>query len=193
MAGTWIQTRSGKAVDLLDPRPKDIDLEDIAWSLAHTNRFNGHAGRYSVARHSVFVWELITAQEPPERTDASMWALLHDASEAYTGDVVSPLKRALDASLRNIEVLLQAAICERFDVFPNPSDERRVKHADQVLLATEAAVFFPETDRPSPSPWGDLPPPYAPYLERIEDARRFGDPNADFHRFMGAARQAGIA
>src|SRR4051812_6540197 len=85
--GDWMQTISGKAFFPLDPRPADVDIQDIAHALAFQCRFGGHVKEfYSVAEHSVRV-SLICAHE-----DAK-WGLLHDATEAYLSDIVRPVKR----------------------------------------------------------------------------------------------------
>ena len=82
-------TRGGRMVDLLNVKPEDIDLADIAWALAHTCRFMGHPRRhYSVAEHSINVARLLP--EP-----IKIYGLLHDAHEAYIGDISTPMKRAL--------------------------------------------------------------------------------------------------
>ena len=87
MAPNKITTASGRDVNPLDLQPDDIDIHDIAHSLSLTCRFNGHCRVfYSVAEHSVLVSRLC----PPE---FALEALLHDASEAYLGDVPKPLKR----------------------------------------------------------------------------------------------------
>lgn len=82
----WIQTFTGKKFHLLDPHPDEIDIRDIAHSLAMQCRFTGHVKHhYSVAQHSIYVSQIV----PPE--DA-LWGLLHDASEAYMSDLNRPLK-----------------------------------------------------------------------------------------------------
>ena len=86
-------TRGGRMVDLLNVKPEDIDLADIAWALAHTCRFMGHPRRhYSVAEHSINVARLLP--EP-----IKIYGLLHDAHEAYIGDISTPTKRALALGL----------------------------------------------------------------------------------------------
>ena len=86
--GDWIQTFTGRAFYVLDPRPEDVDIEDIAHALSMQCRFAGHCREfYSVAQHSVTASWLV----PPE--DA-LWGLLHDAAEAYVVDLPRPIKRA---------------------------------------------------------------------------------------------------
>ena len=102
-----IYTRSGRYFDLLNPDPNEIDIDDIASALSKITRFTGH-GRfaYSVAEHSVHCASLV----PP---DYALEALLHDAQEAYLGDVSSPLK-ALLPEYRAIEHRVQAHIFRSF-------------------------------------------------------------------------------
>lgn len=123
-----ILTRSGLQINLLRPDPACIHLEDIAHALGNLCRFTGHTRQfYSVAQHSVHVSHLV----PPEHALA---ALLHDATEAYLGDVSSPLKHQLPA-YREIEARMESAIATRFGLtLPlHPS----IKAADLVALATE--------------------------------------------------------
>lgn len=135
-----IQTQSGKYIDLLSPQPEQFEIEDIAHSLAHQCRFNGHSRLfYSVAEHSVFVAGLVSEEH-------RLAALLHDAAEAITGDIVYPLKQAInDISGGLIDIIerdIHAAIAERFGIAPTLPDE--VKHADRMMLATERQQLLPE-------------------------------------------------
>lgn len=81
----WMQTASGKKFFPFDPRPDDIDLADIARSLSNIVRFTGHAGQYTVGQHCLILSAIVSPQARP-------WALMHDATEAYFGDLISPLK-----------------------------------------------------------------------------------------------------
>ena len=142
----WMQTASCKVFRFAAPDAEDVDILDIASALSKTCRFNGHCEDfYSVAQHSVMVSQIV----PPEHALAG---LLHDAAEAYVGDMVSPLKRAMPA-FREVEDAVLAAIFERFGLMlPLPD---AVKHADLVMLATEKRDLL----GPSPLDWGPLPPP----------------------------------
>jgi hypothetical protein len=127
-----IETHSGLRVNVLDPTPDMIDIDDIAWALAHLARFNGHASRfYSVAEHSVRGSGMC-----PKET--KFWFLLHDAAEAYVGDVPSPLKS--DAH-RDIETRLLRVIADKFGlIWPMPQE---VHDVDARMLATEARDLMP--------------------------------------------------
>lgn len=154
---SFIITFSGRRVDLLEPAAAMIEPADIAHSLSMQCRFNGHTRHfYSVAQHCVLVADLVPAEH-------QLAALLHDATEAYVGDLVRPLKEGMREfyECQNLESLYDAverkvwiAICARFDLDPILPD--CVKHADLVALATEKRDLMPE----HPEPW--------PCLEGVE-------------------------
>jgi 5'-deoxynucleotidase YfbR-like HD superfamily hydrolase len=134
---------SGRRLDLLNPSPLDIEIEDIAHGLARVARWNGqthgpHA--FSVAQHSILVEALVAdlwpATPPPDR----LGALLHDAAEYVIGDMISPFKTALGVDYRQFEARLDAAIRLRFSLSPRMTDEfkARVKHADRIAAFYEA-------------------------------------------------------
>jgi 5'-deoxynucleotidase YfbR-like HD superfamily hydrolase len=131
-----VQTVSGRAVDLLAVKPHQIAIEDIAHGLAHLCRFNGHTRDfYSVAQHAVLVSMCC-------RPADMLHGLLHDASEAYLGDVVSPLKHLPRMKgYRATENRLQRAIYVRFGLAPLMPDS--VKRVDAQMLATEIRDLMP--------------------------------------------------
>ncbi len=133
--GDWIQTYTQNTVWLLDAKPKEIHLQDIAHSLSLLCRFNGHVRKfYSVAQHSILVSEIV-----PE--EYMLQALLHDATEAYLGDVVSPLKPFLENYVE-IENNLAKVIARRFGYRITEKSHRIIKWADKTLLATEGRDMF---------------------------------------------------
>lgn len=138
--GDWMQTVTGKAFWPLDPRPEDIDIEDIAHALAMLSRFGGHTSRfYSVAEHSYHVSQCVPREH-------AFQALLHDATEAYVGDVIRPIKHMLPA-YQDIESGVWAAIAMRFDVpFKMHTS---VKFADNAVLLAEKRALLTEP----PIPW----------------------------------------
>jgi len=108
---------SGRRLDLLEPSPLDIEIEDIAHGLARVARWNGqtkgpHA--FSVAQHSVLVERLVGELNPRLSRQARLMALLHDASEYVVGDLISPFKTAIGVNYKDLELKLQAAIHVRF-------------------------------------------------------------------------------
>lgn len=137
-----ILTASGRYFDFLNPKPEAIDIHDIATALSRMPRFTGHTTEfYSVAQHSVEVSRLV----PPGHALAG---LLHDASEAYMGDLASPLKQ-LVPDYKAIEKRVERAICARFGLaFPlDPC----IKRADLTMLVTERRDLMP---RPLPENGG---------------------------------------
>jgi 5'-deoxynucleotidase YfbR-like HD superfamily hydrolase len=133
--GPWVQTASGGRFYVLDPRADEVRIEDIAHALSHVCRYGGHVRTfYSVAQHCYLVSYLV-----PQRL--ALWGLMHDAAEAYVGDVVQPLKvalRARAASYDEIEHQVELVIAQRFRLHTLSShDQQIVKHADIVALATE--------------------------------------------------------
>lgn len=146
-SNAWIQTISGKKFPVDEPDPAQIDIEDIAHALSMLVRFNGHGTRfYSVAEHSVHVSHEID----PE---LALIGLLHDAAEAYLGDVPSPLKKKL-TQFSEFEHRMELAIGEAFGVDADLFKDRELKRADiQLLVDEKAALMVPE-----PEPWPEGAP-----------------------------------
>lgn len=129
-----ILTATGKRFDLYEPDADLIDPRDIAHSLAHLCRFNGHTREfYSVAQHACMVADLVPEQD-------KLAALLHDAAEAYIGDMVQPLKQWMYA-YQDVEQWIWERICIRFNL--DPKLPASVCHADLVALATERRDLMP--------------------------------------------------
>jgi hypothetical protein len=126
----WRQTFTGRAVYPLAPKHADFCVEDIAHALSNICRFGGHCREfYSVAEHSVLVSQICDKED-------ALWGLLHDASEAYLGDIVRPLKYQPEMqAYRELEIETQHVICEVFGLHPNQPPS--VTRADNVALATE--------------------------------------------------------
>lgn len=177
---TWIQTASGVAFDLLHPRPSHVRLGDIAHALARLPRFGGHAaGRLhpSVAEHSLRCARYVI-REAPQHPRAAWCALMHDAHEAYVGDLTSPLKRALRAvaaevmgsvhpdnvisSFDRLEFGVRNAVATHLCSTPPDDDIRSiVERADLLDLSAEKAELLGVCDRP----WDEEPLPSAHGLE----------------------------
>jgi 5'-nucleotidase len=174
---TTIRTFSGRDIDLVNPRPEDVDLRDITHGLANISRFGGQAKRWSsVAAHSTLVWKLVcTKTDDPE---LQMAALLHDAHEAYLGDDIRPKKTAvmyvLDEQgtmfdpIRGLEQLFDRAIAAKFGIDQHLMRDPLVKEMDQFALLYEASKNHNWTwteDKPRPSlprglRWRQFLPPH---------------------------------
>ena len=134
--GPFIQTVSGRRFNPLEPDADEVDIADIARALSNQCRFGGNCRVfYSVAQHSCIVSDLVAARGHDVET--VLWALLHDASEAYLVDLPHPLKHRseLGRLYAAAEHRLQAAICERFGL--PPTQPPVIKEVDRALLATE--------------------------------------------------------
>lgn len=140
----WMLTASGRQVDFLNPNLAAISLDDIAKHLANTTRYTG-ATHWSVAAHSVYT--SMVAEAHGELPYVQMWALLHDAHEAYTGDLSRPLKQLLASPLlTQIEYTLDRAIRQALGLsqFHTTVAEQIVKNYDQLMLDTEHKAFLPD-------------------------------------------------
>ncbi|MFM8820793.1 MAG: YfbR-like 5'-deoxynucleotidase [Phenylobacterium sp.] len=143
---------SGRRLDLLDPSPLDIEIEDIAHGLARVARWNGQTSgehAFSVAQHSLVVEEICVHLKPDLDPRWRLAALLHDASEYVIGDMISPFKAALGYDYKAFEHRLEQAIHIRFGLpARTPPDIRKlIKAADRTCAFFEAvqlAGFGPE-------------------------------------------------
>ena len=147
----WQRMLSGRRLDLLDPSPLDVEIEDIAHGLARVARWNGqtkgeHA--FSVAQHCVLVEGLAADLKPLLSREARLMALLHDASEYVVGDLISPFKAAVGIDYKGFELKLLTAIHLRFGLpaMAPPSLLTLFKKADILAAyyeATQLAGFDP--------------------------------------------------
>lgn len=131
----WIETASGLKYHFLDPQEDEIEIKDIALALANKCRFSGHTQFYSVAEHSVCV----AYRLPPSLRLAG---LLHDAAEAYLGDIPSPLKHVLP-DYKAIEKTNEEAVNKKFGIELNIFEKATLKKADTSALFTEAYYLLP--------------------------------------------------
>jgi 5'-deoxynucleotidase YfbR-like HD superfamily hydrolase len=143
MPRAWQRMLSGRRLDLLDPSPEDIEIEDIAHGLARVARWNGqtlgtHA--FSVAQHALIVEEVAGALNPTWPPSFRLMALLHDAPEYVIGDLISPFKAAIGLDYKAFELRLLAAIHARFRLPPSapPDVAAGIKHADRIAAYFEA-------------------------------------------------------
>lgn len=169
-----IRTNAGRSFNLLQPHTTPFGIEEIAHALSHLCRFTGHTHElYTVAQHSVLVSYVV----PDE---FALHGLMHDAAEAFLGDVSSPLK-ALVRPYKDIERTVQHAIEARFGLPPltwTSAASQAVKHADRVLLVTEQRDLMPPGDGRERD-WPDVEPlpwkiePLQPFMARALFLRRY--------------------
>ncbi len=158
----WQRMLSGRRLDLLDPTPMDIEIEDIAHGLAFVARWNGQTigdFAYSVAEHSLLVTDIFALQNPSAPVKWQLAALLHDAPEYVIGDMISPVKAAVGPGYGELDDRLTAAIHLRFGL---PAQipvavKKQIKKADKLsawleavqiagFTRTEADRFFGKQD-----------------------------------------------
>ncbi len=139
----WQRMLSGRRLDLLDPSPADIEIEDIAHGLARVARWNGqtlgdHA--FSVAQHALVVTDIAAALAPAAERRWLLAALLHDAPEYVVGDLISPFKAAVGLDYKAFEIRLLEAIHLRFGLPPvlPAAVAADIKQADRIAAYYEA-------------------------------------------------------
>jgi len=145
----WQRMLSGRRLDLLDPSPLDVEIEDIAHGLARVARWNGQtkgAHAFSVAQHCVLVERLTAELKPGLTQEARLMALLHDAPEYVIGDLISPFKAAVGLDYKDFELRLLAAIHLRFGLPARPPKEllalfKQADIAAAYFEATQLAGF----------------------------------------------------
>jgi uncharacterized protein len=189
----WQRMLSGRRLDLLDPSPLDIEIEDIAHGLARVARWNGQtkgANIYSVAQHSLLV-EVIAHQSARLDRKRRLAVLLHDAPEYVIGDMITPFKAVIGETYKAIETRLLAAVHLRFGLPVTLSAElvAIIKAADRAaayleatrlagFASSEARRFFGRPPRLTPSIEHDYLTPWpaevghARYLDRFERLAR---------------------
>jgi len=169
-ARAWQRMLSGRRLDLLDPSPLDVEMEDIAHGLARVARWNGQtkgAHIFSVAQHALLVEALARAKTPRLDRHARLAVLLHDAPEYVIGDMITPFKAVIGDSYKAVERRLLAAIHLRFGL-PATLPETltaRIKAADRAaayLESTRLAGFADDEARKFFGP----PPKFSATLER---------------------------
>lgn len=159
----WQRMLSGRRLDLLDPSPLDIEIDDIAHGLARVARWNGqtkgtHA--FSVAQHTLVVDAIAVKTLPDIGASGRLAVLLHDAPEYVIGDMISPFKALLEGDYKVVEARLLNAIHRRFGV-PTPLGRRLVA---RIKAADRASAYFEATQLAG--------------FERAEAVRIFGRPSA---------------
>ena len=140
---TWQRMLSGRRLNLLDPSPLDIEIEDIALGLSRNTRWNGQTeGKYgwSVAQHSNLVVDIVKRLDKRASAEILIIAMLHDAAEYVTHDLITPLKSVVGDVFKEVEIRLTKAIHIRFSlpVVLNKKNALIIKRADRIAAATEA-------------------------------------------------------
>jgi len=166
----WQRMLSGRRLDLLDPSPLDVEVEDIAHGLARVARWNGQTqgpNIFSVAQHSLLVEALARAKVPRLDARGRRAVLLHDAPEYVIGDMISPFKAVIGDSYKSVEKRLLAAIHVRFGLPAKLPQEmtdliKAADHCAAYLEATRLAGFDPAEARK----FFGQPPKFSAALER---------------------------
>ena len=142
----WQRMLSGRRLDLLDPTPMDIEIEDIAHGLSFVARWNGQTHGdfpYSVAEHSLLVLQIFKLLRPKASIRDQMYALLHDSPEYVIGDMISPVKQAVGSGYEDLDQRLSIAIHVRFGLPSKMPAElkRHIKQADTYSARLEATAI----------------------------------------------------
>jgi 5'-deoxynucleotidase YfbR-like HD superfamily hydrolase len=161
---------SGRRLDLLDPTPMDIEVEDIAHGLAFVARWNGQTRgdyAYSVAEHSLLVEEIFARLSPSGPVRWRLAALLHDAPEYVIGDMISPVKAAVGPDYAALDERLTAAIHRRFGLPAQlPAGiKRQIKRADRISARMEATQIAGFSDEEANKLFGQQEPALIEGLE----------------------------
>src|ERR1700741_194155 len=157
----FLETVTGQLIDVANPDPATIKIEDIGWGLSRLPRFAGHtitAIPYNGAQHSIFVADEIPLLRPFLDHEElqymnpflPLYALIHNAAESYTGDLPSPIKYLpeLRPIIKEIEHKLMMAIYESLGLPPlHPGEEALIKKADKIAQKIEAHAFMPSRGR----------------------------------------------
>ena len=187
----WQRMLSGRRLDLLDPSPLDVEIEDIARGLARVARWNGQTSgehAFSVAEHSVIVEDIFFALNPNVSREDRLTALLHDSPEYVIGDMISPFKTALGIDYKAFEARLEEAVHIRFGL-PAKTPARlkkKIKQADLYCAwfeATQIAGFdISEAHKYFTAPPEDLGIVITPLSVKEAEAlflERFGELNKE--------------
>jgi uncharacterized protein len=183
----WQRMLSGRRLDLLDPSPLDVEIEDIAHGLSRMARWNGQTVGpyvYSVAQHSVLVERLGVHLMPDLSPHDRLVMLLHDAPEYVIGDIISPFKAAVGETYKTIEARLLNAIHIRFGMSttPSPPLKRLTKKADRLAAHLEAVHLAGFDPHEAEKFFGPLVPLPKTFVDGLEPTTA----NEAKHRFLAA-------
>ncbi|MGD9541924.1 hydrolase [Methylocystis sp.] len=163
---------SGRRLDLLDPSPLDVEIEDIAHGLARVARWNGQTVGphiFSVAQHSLLVERIASALNPAVARTERLYMLLHDAPEYVIGDMISPFKAVIGDAYKAVEHRILGAILVRFSLPPAPSPtlRRLCKEADRAAAFFEAVTLAGFTRREAERIFGRPAIPPQPFMDEL--------------------------
>jgi len=153
--GHWIETYTGRKFHQTHPDVAQVDLDDIAHSLSMICRYNGHVSKhYSVGHHVIFVYEMLRRLKASEPRLALL-GLMHDFEEAYTGDIIGPMKTTMKAQIpgfrdwwENLLSKLNAVIYDALDVpLPTEEEQKIIKFFDMRALGIESKHVLPFSAR----------------------------------------------
>lgn len=170
----YMMTASRRKIDLIKPRPEDIDLDDIIYSLSNINRFGGHIGGYTVLEHSIHVTNCALSLAGNRVLDyVARAALLHDAHEAYVNDVITPVKSVLGTAFGMLDDRFKDVIADRFDLVApdmvltdngktvrvNRYVDALIAKADRMVTHAEAVHYLGDEAKAwAKTPWKDFRP-----------------------------------
>jgi 5'-deoxynucleotidase YfbR-like HD superfamily hydrolase len=168
----WQRMLSGRRLDLLDPSPLDVEIEDIAHGLARVARWNGQTVGphiFSVAQHSLLVERIAAALDPTLARTERLYMLLHDAPEYVIGDMISPFKAVIGDAYKAVEDRILGAILVRFSLPPAPSPtlRRLCKEADRAAAFFEAVTLAGFTRREAERIFGRPAIPPQPFMDEL--------------------------
>ena len=189
MKRAWQRMLSGRRLEILNPSPLDIEIEDIAHGLSFLARWNGQTtGEYpfSVAQHSLLVENIFSRQFPEMDSHSKLFALLHDSAEYVISDMISPLKAHLGITYEALDEKLTMAICIRFNIPTTKIKiiKREVKIADKMAAWLEAIQLAGFSKKEADSLFGkqvgvesfeDYLLPDAPFFVRKKFVNRFNE------------------
>lgn len=177
----FLETVSGRFIDVSDPQPYQIDIEDIGWGLSRMPRFAGQTitiQPYTVAQHCCLVTDLASDMFVSVSPKLSLMCLLHDAAEAYIGDIPSPIKKhpAIKDAIKDFEYGLLNRIYAKFHL-PEPTEDERamIKACDMKALALEANSFMQSRGRGEH--WHNMP------AVHILELQAFAEPKTSVEAF----------
>jgi hypothetical protein len=198
---TWTLTAHGHEISLAYPQHAQMALADVAHALGQINRFNGHARRpYSVAEHSLLVLDIVEHLFAPASVHCRLAALMHDAHEAYVGDMTTPAKALVGEGWHTLEHRLERCLRSAWALHTAAYEHAEViKLADTIALATERAQLLPPSAslweclvHVQPITWVDLMSPERCAMHWGDWRDRFADAvdSLDFERNTAALKAA---